>query len=279
MPQTEPESFVVTHQHGFINTELHAFGNAVMFFTRLRVPKRLRWSESLMEKSAGWYPTVGLVVGAFGALTALGANEVWGPVVAAPLSLIVTLLVTGAFHEDGLADMCDAFFGSYDRTRVLEIMKDSRIGSFGGAGLFVVMATKVAFTALALSGHHALGLVERWGNPAWVLIIAHGLSRAGSVTMLRLLPYVRENDDVGAKSKPMAKRITTPRLIWAWITSLILVVALVDVTQVVLLIGASLLTVGVLARWFHRRIGGYTGDCLGATQQLVELVALAVLTA
>ena len=256
--------------------EVHAFGNAVMFFTRIRVPKGLRWSEQLMQKAAGWYPAVGVIVGFIAAGVAWLALRVFpGGPVAAVAATIATLLVTGAFHEDGLADTCDAFFGAAEPTRVLEIMKDSRVGSFGAAGLTMILIAKVALLSTILLGSGW----QRQGHAVMALVVGHTVSRAASVSVLRLLTYVRANDAVGAKSKPMATRISLPRLGFALFTAALVIGVFVAPRRIPMLIGLTALATVTMAVWFRRRIGGYTGDCLGAVQQVTEIVVLGVLAA
>jgi adenosylcobinamide-GDP ribazoletransferase len=256
--------------------EVHAFGNAVMFFTRIRVPKRLQWSEALMQKAAAWYPAVGWIVGGIGAgVTWLSGRFFPAALVPVLFGMIATLLVTGAFHEDGLADTCDAFFGGYTRDRVLEIMKDSRVGSFGAAGLFMVLVTKAALLVACIEKPGW----SRFGNPVFCLVVCHSISRAASATLLRLLTYVRANDLIGAKSKPMATRITSPRLLFGLLTGFAPAALFVHPSRLPMLVALAAVTTVGMAVWFRKRIGGYTGDCLGATQQVVEMVVLAVLAA
>jgi adenosylcobinamide-GDP ribazoletransferase len=259
----------------FVNDEVHALGNAVMFFTRVRVPRSLRWSEELMQKAAAWYPLIGVLVGSFGAFVAWVSLQVFPAIVAAVLSTIATMLITGAFHEDGLADVCDAFWGGYTRDRVLEIMKDSRVGTFGAAGLGMVLLTKVVLLELVLSNDNWLAR----GSVVMALVVVHAVSRSASVSLLRLLTYVRANDSVGSKSKPMATKITPGRLLFAIFIAVVPLVWFVDLRRVPAMISLCALTAVGLAVWFRKRIGGYTGDCLGAVQQLTEVVALAVLAA
>ncbi len=228
-----------------------------------------------MQKAAAWYPFVGTLVGTLGAAVAWLALQVFPPLVAALFSTIGTMLITGAFHEDGLADVCDAFWGGYTRDRVLEIMKDSRVGTFGSAGLGIVLLTKVALLQLVLSN----ASWQRQGSVVVALVVVHTVSRAASVSLLRLLSYVRANDAVGSKSKPMATRITNGRLAFALATPLLPLLMFVDLRRVPAMIGCTALTAVGMAVWFRKRIGGYTGDCLGAVQQLTEVVALAVLAA
>ncbi len=256
--------------------ELHAFGNAVMFFTRIPMPKRLRWSEGLMQKAAAWYPAVGVLVGGFGAgVTWLGLRFFATPFVPVLLGMIATLLLTGAFHEDGLADTCDAFFGGYTRDRVLEIMKDSRVGSFGAAGLVMVLITKAVLLVECLNSKQW----QRVGSPVLCLAVCHSLSRGASAALLRLLTYVRANDSIGAKSKPMATQISAARLLFALAVAIAPAALIVTPRRLPMLIALTAVATVGMAVWFRKRIGGYTGDCLGATQQITELVVLAVLAA
>jgi adenosylcobinamide-GDP ribazoletransferase len=258
--------------------EVHAFGNAIMFFTRIPMPARLRWSDSLMQRAATWYSTVGLIVGAVAAGTVWASLELFeSPLAAAVVSTIATLLLTGAFHEDGLADCCDAFFGAYDRDRVLEIMKDSRIGSFGAAGLIMVLLCKIAVLSQAVS---ADPLENDWSRigPLWLVpVIAHALSRAASASLLRVSGYVRANDAVGAKSKPMATRLPTTRLAICLFLGALPLILLADPIRWVVVLMTVVVSTALLTIWFHRRIGGYTGDCLGAVQQVTEVLILAAL--
>jgi adenosylcobinamide-GDP ribazoletransferase len=258
----------------FVADEAHAFGNAVMFFTRIPLPRTLRWSEALMQRAATWYSAVGLLVGAVAAIALWASLELFAnALVGAILSTLATLLLTGAFHEDGLADSCDALFGAYERDRVLEIMKDSRIGSFGAVGLVVVLLLKVTLLAQAVTASQWTGWSALWLVP----LIAHPLSRAASASLLRWSSYVRANDAVGAKSKPMATGLTTTRWIVSVTIGVIPLLLLAEPQRwAAVLVGSTVVTVG-LTRWFGRRIGGYTGDCLGAVQQLTELTILAAL--
>lgn len=234
--------------------ELHALAAAVMFFTRLPVPRGWGETPADLQRSAAYFPLVGGLVGGVGALVWWLAMQVWPPLVASGLSLAATLVLTGAFHEDGWADVCDGFGGGYTRERVMEIMRDSRIGAFGAIGLVVMLGLKwqaVAALPLALA-------------PA-VIVAAHVLSRALAATLMTTLTYAQET----GKSKPLATELRGGRLALVLGTGLAALALLPPrMWWVVLALAVVRL---VLARWFHRRIGGYTGDCLGATQQVGEL--------
>jgi adenosylcobinamide-GDP ribazoletransferase len=174
---------------------------------------------------------------------------------------VSTILATGAFHEDGLADSVDGFGGGWTRAQVLAIMKDSRIGSYGALGLG--MALLVKFAALS-----SLAAVAPAPTFAFMLIAAHGLSRFAAVTLIFFLSYARDDDT--AKSKPLATRLGRGELAAAALLGLAPCL-LLPAGQVGFALALSALVTLLAARYFVKRIGGYTGDCLGATQQLSEL--------
>jgi adenosylcobinamide-GDP ribazoletransferase len=204
---------------------------------------------------------VGVLVGAIGA----GVTEALALVLPISLAIIggmaATLLATGAFHEDGFADAVDGFGGGWEKSRVLAIMKDSRIGSFGAIGIGLMLLAK--FTALQE--------IDAANAPPYlvsVLIAGHALSRFLSTTLIHFLDYVRDDDS--SRAKPLARRLTTPELALAAAFGLAPCLLLVDERLVVALALAAF-TTWLAARYFVRRIGGYTGDCLGAVQQMSEL--------
>ena len=240
----------------FWANELRAVRQAVMFFTRLPVPSEPHWNPSDLQRSAAYFPLVGWVVGGFGALAWWLGARVWGPEIASGISLATTLLVTGAFHEDGFADVCDGFGGGYTKERVLEIMRDSRVGAFGAIGVTVLLLLKWQ-TVAALPAGLAPGLI----------VAAHALSRGAAVSIQATHDYVRE--EMG-KAKPMATQLRGGRLVAALSFAVwpLLALPLRFAWSVLAVIAARL----ILARWFKRRIGGYTGDCLGAAQQVTEVV-------
>ena len=246
---------------------------ALQFFTRIPVTGALaRWvgySPQLLRASAGHFPGVGLLVGAVAALVyallagALPATP-WTPLVAAILSTAATVRLTGGFHEDGLADLADGLGGSPERARALEIMKDSRVGSFGVLALLLAVLAKVGLLAL-------LGSVG-WGHACAALLLAHAVSRALPLLLIRLLPYVA--DGSVSKSKPLADRIGNQSLLTAAVWSL-LAFALTGSLLRPSGLGAALLASAVAFAWMwrllRRRLQGFTGDALGATQQACEL--------
>jgi adenosylcobinamide-GDP ribazoletransferase len=240
-----------------IRRELEYFFGAVRFFTRLPVPAWVGHSAAALNRSARYFPAVGLLVGGLGALVYLAAVQLWPQPVAVLLSMAATIYATGAFHEDGLADTVDGLGGGWDKLRILEIMKDSRVGSYG-----------VIAMVLALLGKFALLSALDAALVPLALIAGHALSRFCSTALLATMDYVRE--DLLAKAKPLATRLTAGELLVA------LAFGLLALAGLPLLKAAAGCTLAVLATlWlaakFRRWLGGYTGDCLGATQQLSEL--------
>ena len=246
--------------------ELEVFFAALRFFTRLPVPSSWvggsdQQRDQQLEQAARYFPLVGVIVGSIGALITVAAAQGLPPSLAILAGMAATLLVTGALHEDGLADAVDGLGGAWQKERVLEIMKDSRIGSFGAIAISLMLLAK--FNALAqidtLGGLRMLGLA---------LVAGHALSRLASTMLLCTLDYVRDDD--GSKSRPLARRLPAGGLGLAALFGLAPCVLLTG-PRVWVGIGLAAVVTVLAARYFVHRIGGYTGDCLGATQQLAEL--------
>ena len=251
--------------------ETRLFLTAWVFLTRVPLPIRLGawvgYTPDMLRGSARYFPLVGILVGGFAAAVFAGAFWLLPPMIAVALSMIATIVLTGAFHEDGLADCCDGFGGGYTTERVMEIMQDSRVGAFGAIGIVLMLLLKfAALVSLAETGEVEL--------VAWVMVIAHGVSRAAAVSVMRFTKYVRV--DTGPKAKPLADGIS----MGAWVVALILaavpfIFAARGFDNGWLLAPGLLpvaLTTWAAGAYFVRRIGGYTGDCLGATQQVAEVV-------
>lgn len=246
--------------------QLRLFFVALQFLTRLPVPRWVGFEADWLNQSARWFAAVGLVVGAVGGGVFWLASAVFPPLVAAGLSIAATLILTGGFHEDGLADTFDGLGGAVGRERALAIMKDSRLGSYGALALVVVIGLKAA----------ALGaMLPALAVPA--LLFAHTASRAAAVVLIRTLAYAGDVDQ--AKAKPLARRMSKGGVLVALGCAFLLAAALL----VQLPARAPSIATGLLAavlgtfgcrRWLRRRLGGYTGDTLGATQQITELLLL-----
>jgi adenosylcobinamide-GDP ribazoletransferase len=239
---------------------------AVRFYTRLPVPAWVGHSEALMQQSSRYLPLVGWLVGAVAAAVWWLAARYWSPTVAALLSTGAGILLTGAFHEDGLADVCDGFGGGWTVERILAIMKDSRVGTYGVVGLGLVLATKVA-------------LLQSAAVPV-LLLVAHPLSRLVALSFLHTHDYARPTPD--SKAQAVAKPLPISEFLIAAAWGLLPLLALAawqrQLGYLLVLLPLSGLQIG-LGRWFQRWLGGYTGDCLGAAQQLAEVLIYLLLTA
>lgn len=236
---------------------------ALVFLTRIPVPWTIADVEARLPRSTPWFPVVGALVGAVGALAWWAAHALWGPLPAAIAAVAATVLVTGAFHEDGLADTFDGLGGSPERAPALAIMKDSRLGTYGAIALVLVLVTRIV--VLLMLGAAA---------PA-ALVGAHALSRFSSLPLIRWLPYARDDSGTG---KPFAGGVTARGLAAAVAFTAVLTALLWGAAAVVAwLAGAAIVL--LLAAWFRRRLGGITGDTLGAANQFTELAALLALAA
>ena len=258
---------------------------AVQFFTRIPITGRLAtwvgYSPEQLRASAAHFPGVGMLVGAvaaavYAALDALLPATLYTPLVAAVFSTLATVLLTGGFHEDGLADVADGLGGSYDREHSLEIMKDSRVGAFGALALVLALLGKTALLALLASVEGAPVDEEAVsfsaGYVCAALWLGHVVSRALPLLLIRLLPHV--GDTATSKSKPLADQISSGALIIAFIwlfIALPLASIVFDATN--LIVGGIFAVVALLGmlRFFKRRLQGFTGDCLGAAQQVCEI--------
>ncbi len=238
-----------------MRNELEYFFGAIRFFTRLPVPAWVGHSSEALERSSRYFPAVGLIVGGIAALVFALTSFFWPKTLAVLASMAITLYVTGAFHEDGWSDMVDGFGGGWEKSQILAIMKDSRIGSFGAVALVMMLLTKF----------FALVEIELWMVPL-TLIAGHAISRLCATAVLSALDYVRDE----GKSKPLATHISRGSLAFAALTAL-LPLFLLPFRQVLIGVVLAALATLWLARMFKRQIGGYTGDCLGATQQLSEV--------
>ncbi len=239
---------------------------AVMFLTRLPVGRWVQHDAQLFLGMARFFPLVGWLVGilAAGLLWLCAAALPWMPAVIVATAL--GILLTGAFHEDGFADMCDAFGGGWEKEQVLLIMKDSRLGTYGTLGLGLMVGCKLSLLACLSPG-----------NAMAALIAGHVLSRTTATSLLLTLPYVRDTEDP-AKIKTPPSDLTPGDGLFTVLISVPALLLLPAVTWLPI-ISILLLARYLLARYYQHRIGGYTGDCLGGAQQISELLVLLLVTA
>jgi len=234
---------------------------ALQFFTRIPIPRWVGFETEWLHHASRYFPLVGLVVAAVAGTVYAAAAWLWPQPVAVLLSTAAGVYLTGAFHEDGFADTCDGFGGGLSRERVMEIMKDSRIGSYGAVGIGLLLALKCA-TLSMLAPPTAVA----------ALLLAHPLSRLASTALIRVLQYARDE----GKAKPLAQEMTTREFAIAAVCAALPAIFLgVNGYLPWSGIGAGVLASTGVTLWlgatFVRRIGGYTGDCLGAVQQVSEL--------
>ncbi len=240
--------------------ELRLFFIALQFFTRLPIPRWVGFDTEWLHHASRYFPAVGLVVGGIAAMVYALAAALWPHVVAVLLSTIVGIYLTGAFHEDGFADTCDGLGGGMTRERVLEIMTDSRIGAYGAIGIGLLLALKcVVLASLSPS------------TVAAALLIGHPLSRLAATALIWQLDYAKGE----GKAKPLAQRMTHREFLIAAVSVALPAIALVVAGRLswqAVAAGTAAVVVAAawLARKFVHRIGGYTGDCLGAVQQVAE---------
>ena len=250
--------------------QLRLFFIALQFFTRLPIPGWVGFDPAWLQHASRYFPLIGVVVAAAAAGVYAAAAMLWPPAVAALLSTAAGIYLTGAFHEDGFADTCDGFGGGMTPERVMEIMKDSRIGTYGAVGMGLIVALKCALLAtLPPAGAVA------------ALFVAHPLSRLAAVSLIWRLDYARSE----GKAKPMAQTMSGAEFAIAALCAAVPALAAgVSGHASWVALGAGATAAAIAAIWlgakFTRRIGGYTGDCLGAVQQVSEVaIYLCVLAA
>lgn len=244
-----------------LGNEAAIFALALQFLTRLPVPTARLFTEARLAAAPRYFPLIGALIGALAAAIYWGAAQFFPPLIAAILSTGATLLLTGAFHEDGLADTFDGIGGGLTRERSLEIMKDSRIGTYGAAALITALGLKVSVLA-------SLPLTIILA----ALIAGHTLSRASAVITIATSRYVRFE----GKAKPVASGLSFLGLVFTLLTAAAAIAGLWFFAGWSLAhIGAGLggLALGhvVLRLFFEPKLGGYTGDALGAVQQASEI--------
>jgi adenosylcobinamide-GDP ribazoletransferase len=245
-----------------IARELDRLACAAQFLTRLPLPGPRAWSDELLARSARYFPLVGLLVGGLVAAVFLAARQVWPTgVLPALLAVAAGALVTGGFHEDGLADTADGLGGGQTPEQRLTIMKDSRLGTYGALALGLVLAARIGALGELASGWAALGAV----------IAAHGLGRAAAVAVMCVMPYAA--DPAASKLKPVARDVRAHEVAIAVAFGAAPLVLLPGPTA---LLAASLGAIAALwpALAARRLVGGYTGDVLGAVEQAFETAFL-----
>ena len=252
--------------------ELHIFFTALMFYTRIPCPATIDHNPDYLNKASRYFPLIGWIVGsvAFGMYCVF--NYLVTPEIAILFSMVASVLVTGAFHEDGFADVCDGFGGGWTKEKILMIMKDSAIGAYGAIGLVLLLLLKFQVLTQIIDVLDTNLLIYNSQLTILLLFVSgHSISRLAAISIVFTHQYSRE--DASSKSKPIAQSYSWKEVVGAFFFGLLpLVILSCFQLQMLLVLMPVLLTRFFLARYFQKWIDGYTGDCLGATQQVCEVV-------
>jgi len=243
---------------------------AVSFFTRIpvRLPEVIK--PEMLHKASRYFAVVGLLIGVVTALIFTCFASFLPISLAILISMAGSLLLTGAFHEDGWADVWDGFGGGWTVEQKLNIMKDSRLGTYGAAALFFILMLKYqSLDLLANSTDNSVLAL------CYALILAHTLSRAVSTSLIFSMSYVSE--DAQSKVKPLAQHLSFNSLLVLIITSIVVLFTLLPVLHCLVMIVSLWILRLILIFWFSRQLGGFTGDCLGAAQQVLEVAVYIIL--
>ena len=235
--------------------ELELYFNAQVFYTRFPGPSWVRYDDRRLSLSSRYLPLIGLFIGMTAYLVFYLTSFVCAKEIAILLSMIMTIMVTGAFHEDGLADSYDGLYGGFSKDRILEIMKDSRIGTYGSVALFMGLLIKF----------QALLSVQ---NIFVALLIGHSLSRFAALCYIPIIPYARQENE--SKAKPVIASVQLNSIVLASIPG-ILPLLLLSAWKSIVVISTVIVLWLFMKRIFVNKVGGITGDLLGASQQIFEI--------
>lgn len=242
--------------------ESHLFFNAWVNFTRLPCPAWVVHSSENLQASIRYLPLIGIIIGTAGASVYILSEKFFPQSLAILVSMLTTVWLTGAFHEDGFADVCDGFGGGWDKTHILSIMKDSGLGTYGVLGLIFLLTAKF----LVLSNLPTAIPVA--------IIAGHSLSRLMAISLIYTHDYV-QSDDM-SKVKELTKKMSNKELFFSAAIGLapllLMGFFLGSVNFIFIPLIFVILSRHIMANYFLKRIGGYTGDCLGAVQQLTEII-------
>jgi adenosylcobinamide-GDP ribazoletransferase len=252
-----------------MQNEIRIFFTALMFYTRIPCPSWVDHSPDYINKATRYFPLIGWIVGAisFGAFWL--SSWLFGSNIAIIASFMAGILTTGAFHEDGLADVFDGFGGGWTKEKILEIMKDSRVGAYGVIALILSFLLKyLAFDQLLAKIDSDNMLIV-----ALIFISYHSLARLTAINIVFTEQYSREDET--SKSKPIAKAHTYREIVGAYFFGLLPLAVLSSFYWQFALVIIPLFALYFFSkRYFNKWIDGYTGDCLGAVEQMAELLIL-----
>ena len=233
---------------------------ALSFLTRIPIHHK---HEPQVGSAAPWFPIVGVVVGAIVGGVAWGVSNLTTPLVGAAVGVLIGVAVTGAFHEDGLADIADAFVGGWTTEQRLKILKDPLHGSYGVAALCGSIVLRIC----ALSAISPRDMFT-------AAIAAHCFARAGALALM-LTTSLARHEGLGSD---YVSSLRTSRAVTSLGISLLIVIALTGFWSVAV-VGATIVGASTIRWWSIKKIGGITGDVLGAAEQLSEALILVALSA
>jgi len=236
-------------QADWIKQACNRYFVAQTFMTRLPSPVKLQWSEAELASSTPWFVAVGTVVGIIAAIAWQIGFHMWSQEIAALFAITASVLATGAFHEDGLADSADGIGGAFEIEKKLTIMRDSRIGTYGSVALILTIITK--FSAISLLDP---------GTAAGIIVGAHMLGRWTSVPLIKF-----------------ASMVTTNNVICSSVAALVLSVMCFG-SMTVIVLPVVLTGLWLAQRYVRRKLGGITGDVLGAVNSLTELLVYLIMS-
>ncbi|MFB9077098.1 adenosylcobinamide-GDP ribazoletransferase [Flavobacterium procerum] len=247
--------------------ELHIFFTCLMFYTRIPCLKNITHNPDYLNKATRYFPFIGWIVGSISFFAFYISSLFLSTETAVILAIIASVLTTGAFHEDGFADVCDGFGGGWTKEKILMIMKDSAIGAYGAIGLVLLFLLKFKLLGESVLVFERNDLLQLF----LLFVTAHSLSRLAAISIIFTHEYSRQ--DASSKSKPIAKQFTWKEVFGAFFFGLLPLLFFGYFNILLLwLIVPIFITRYFLARYFQKWIDGYTGDCLGATQQVCEAV-------
>ena len=237
--------------------EVNIFFTGLSFFTRIPFPSWAKFKPEYQHEAIKYFPIAGLIIGGIAALVFYLSNLLLPFNLAVILSMAATALLTGALHEDGFMDVCDGFGGGWTKERILEIMKDSLIGAFGVTGIIFLILTKF-YCQFSISAKQL----------PWILIAAHASTRMVAATLVNTHQYARVEN---SKAKDYSQKLSIGNFLFLLISGIMPIALLGNIKFFLILIPVYLCKF-LLGRYFNKWIDGYTGDCIGATQQVCEIV-------
>ncbi|MEY5048154.1 MAG: hypothetical protein RLZZ175_1513 [Bacteroidota bacterium] len=252
-----------------MKNEIKIFFTALMFYTRIPCPSFVDHSPDYINKATRYFPLIGWIVGSISFIVYYLSSFIFDTILAVIFSILAGVLTTGAFHEDGLADVFDGFGGGWTKEKILTIMKDSRVGAYGLIALIFSFSLKFYTLSSLLSAlnNHSLFIIYL------IFISYHAIARFIAVSIVFTEQYAREDET--SKAKPIAKSHSIKEVFGSFIFGLIPILLLSYFQwQFIFTLIPLLLLRLYSANYFYKWLGGYTGDCLGAVEQFAELITI-----